>query len=70
MANARYQLTKDVYMPLDGQWQIVQAGSVFDDNTLVNYHPSTVTVLSPGEPAAAALSTHGKATPVRGVRTR
>jgi len=35
MANARYQLLKDTYMPLDGQWRIVLSGTVFDDDTSV-----------------------------------
>lgn len=69
MANIRYQLTKDVYMPLDGQWRIVQSGTVFDDDTNRRYDASCVIILSPGEPAIA-LAAHGKATPVRGVRTR
>jgi hypothetical protein len=69
MANVRYQLTKDVYMPLDGQWQIVLSGTVFDDAPTVGYAPATVSVLSPGE-TPGALGAAGKATSVRGVRTR
>ncbi len=69
MTNNRYQLKVDTYMPLDGQWQLVQCGTVFDDNAIVNYNPATVTKLSPGE-ASTTLSSHGKATPIRNVRTR
>lgn len=69
MANVRYQLKVDLYMPLDDQWSIVQSGTVFDDATTVNYSPAHVTVLSPTEPAGA-LAPHGKATPVRNVRRR
>ncbi len=67
MTNVRYQLKVDTYMQLDGQWGIVQSGTVFDDAPTVNYSPAHVTVLSPTEPAAA-LAPHGKATPVRNVR--
>lgn len=69
MPNARYQLKADVYMKLDGQWRIVQSGTVFDDSTAVGYALAHVTILSPGEPATA-LAPHGAATPVRGVRTK
>ena len=69
MANNRYQLKVDTYMPLDGQWQLVQCGTVFDDNAVVNYSPATVIQLSPGE-SSGTLASHGKASPVRSVRTR
>lgn len=69
MTNIRYQLKVDTYMPLDGQWGIVQSGTVFDDAPNVNYSPATVTILSPGEPAGA-LGPSSKATPVRNVRRR
>ena len=69
MSNVRYQLKVDTYMQLDGQWGIVQSGTVFDDAPTVNYSPATVTVLSPTEPASA-LGSAGKATPVRNVRRR
>lgn len=69
MTTARYQLLKDTYMPLNGQWQIVLSGTVFDDDTAIRYSPSSVTVLSPGE-SASTLAAHGKATSVRGVRTK
>jgi hypothetical protein len=68
MANARYQLKADVYMPLNGQWQIVQSGTVFDDDITKAYATAHVVVLSPGEPAGS-LGPHGKATSVRNVRT-
>jgi len=67
MANARYQLKQDVYMKLDGQWRIVQSGTVFDDNIAVGYAPAHVTTLSPGEPAVA-LDAHGSAKPIRLMR--
>ena len=69
MTNVRYQLKVDTYMQLDGQWGIVQSGTVFDDAPTVNYSPATVTVLSPTEPAGS-LGATGKATPVRNVRRR
>lgn len=69
MTNVRYQLTADVYMPLDGQWSQVGKGTVFDDSPSVNYHSMHVTQLSPGEPAGSLGST-GRATSVRNVSRR
>lgn len=69
MANARYQLKQDVVMKLDGQVQIVQSGTVFDDKDTVNYNTAHVTKLSPGE-TPGNLAPHGAPTPVRGVRTK
>lgn len=69
MANVRYQLKTDVYMPLDGQWGIVKSGTVFDDLPTVNYSPAHVTILSPGEPAGT-LGPHNKSTSVRNVSRR
>lgn len=65
----RYQITKPTYMPLDGQWQIVYPGTVFDAPDSDNYHTTNATKLSPSEPAAT-LGSHGKPTAVRNVRTR
>ena len=69
MANVRYQLKADVYMPLDGQWGIVKAGTVFDDLSTVGYSSTHVTILSPGEPAGT-LGPHNKSTSVRNVSRR
>lgn len=69
MVTQRYQLSTSCYMPLDGQWQIVYSGTVFDAPDTTGVHPSTATKLSPAEPAGA-LGSHGKPTSVRNVRTR
>lgn len=65
----RIQLLKDVYMPLDGQPQIVLSGSVLDVADTFPVHSTTANTLSPGEPAGA-LKSHGQPTPVRTVRTK
>ena len=64
MANQRLQLTQDVYMPLDGQWQIVLSGSVFDVQTPHNFHPTHVTNV------AESPNVVTKNTSVRSIRTR
>lgn len=64
----RYQLTKPTYMPLDGLWQVVMPGTVFDAPDADGVHTSTAVKLSPTEPAGT-LGSHGKATAVRNVRT-
>jgi len=66
MTNVRYKLTADVYMPLDGQWSIVGAGTVFDDLPNVTYAMGHATILSPGEPAGP-LGSHNRATSIRNV---
>jgi len=65
VSNIRYQTKTSLYLPIDGQWCIVDSGTVFDDSPSVSYHPSHVTILA--EPAAA-LGSHGRATSVRNVR--
>lgn len=67
MANVRYQLTQDVYMPLDGQWGVVGAGTVFDDAPNVTYAKGHATVLAE---TASALGSHARATSVRNVSRR
>jgi hypothetical protein len=69
MANVRYKLTSDVYMPLDGQWGVVGVGTVFDDLPTVTYAAGHVVVLSPSEPANQ-LGPHNRATSVRNVVRR
>ena len=64
MANQRLQLTQDVYMPLDGQWQIVLSGSVFDVQTPHNI--SAGHAINVAETPAVVT----KPTSVRNVRTR
>jgi hypothetical protein len=64
MANARLQLLQDVYMSLDGQWQIVLSGSIFDVPVPHNF--STAHVQSVAETPNAVT----KPTSVRGVRCR
>ncbi len=68
MSNVRYQLTKDVYMPLDGQWTIVLSGTVFDAPDTVGVHSSTAATLSPGE--TPGVPVNGKPTSVRNARRR
>lgn len=65
----RITINVPTYMQLDGQWQIVDIGSVVDVPDARAFSPSTITNLSPAE-AAGSLATHGKPTPVRNVRTR
>lgn len=67
MANVRYQVKTSIYMPLDGQWGLVGPGTVFDDAAAVGYSAPHVNILSPGEPAAASLGSHNRATSVRNV---
>ena len=55
------------YMPLDGQWQIVLSGTVIDVPSAIPY-AGACTLLSPAE-APGKVASHGKPTPVRGVRT-
>ena len=61
----RVQLNVECYMPLDGQWQIVLAGTVFDCPTASTFGSATKLTESAG-----TLASHGKPTPVRSVRTR
>ena len=65
----RYQLTTPCYMPLNGLWQVVMPGTVFDAPDTMGVHTTTATKLSPGE-AAGTLGSHGLATAVRNVRTK
>lgn len=67
MANVRYQLKTDIYMPLDGQWGVVGCGTVFDDAPNVVYAIGHATVLT--EPAST-LGSHNRATSVRNVVRR
>jgi hypothetical protein len=62
----RIQLSVPTYMIVDGQWAIAQPGSVLDVPSAAAFSPSTAKVLT--EPAGS-LASHGKATPVRNVRT-
>ncbi len=64
MANQRLQLTQDVYMPLDGQWQIVLSGSIFDVQTPHNLSAGHVTNV------AESPNIVTKPTSVRNIRTR
>lgn len=64
MANARLQLTADVYMPLDGQWAIYLSGTIFDVALPHNLTPAHVTTV------AESPNPVSKPTSVRGVRTR
>lgn len=64
MANQRLQLLQDVYMPLDGQWQIVLSGSIFD--VLLPHNFSSAHVTNVAETPGVV----SKPTSVRGVRTR
>lgn len=64
MSLSRIQLTQDIYMPLNGQWQIVLSGSVIDIPATLNIAPSHATILAE-TPAAVT-----KPTSVRSVRTK
>jgi len=64
MASVRLQLTQDVYMPLDGQWQIVLSGTVFDTTAQHNF--SSAHVKSVAEVANSVTAP----TSVRSVRTK
>jgi hypothetical protein len=65
----RIQLNTQVYMQVDGLWQIAQPGSVLDVPAASAFASGHIIQLSPAE-AAGVLASHGKATIVRGVRTR
>ena len=64
----RVKLLQDIYMPLDGQWQMVLSGSVVDIPDTMNISAAQATQLSPGEAAGALHPTHQKPTSVRDVR--
>jgi hypothetical protein len=64
----RYQLTTQCYMPLDGLWQVVMPGTVFDAPDSMGVHTSTATKLSPAEPATRTIVNNAPAS-VRNVRT-
>lgn len=64
MANQRLQLLQDVYMPLDGQWQVVLSGSIFDVQLPHNFAAAHVTNV------AETPNVVTKPTSVRGCRTR
>ena len=64
----RIQLSVPTYMIIDGQWAIALPGSVFDVPSAASFSSKTAAILSPTE-AAGTLASHGKATPVRNVRT-
>lgn len=66
IAASRIQLTQSVYMPLDGQWQVVLPGTVIDLPANVTISPAHAVVLAE---APGQLGAHGKHTSVRNVRT-
>jgi hypothetical protein len=65
----RIQITKECYMELDGQGQIVLPGSIVDVPSADAFSGATIQRLSPAE-AAGVLASHGKPTRVRNIRTR
>lgn len=65
----RIQLTAPVYAKVDGQWRIVEGGSVLDVPTAGAFSLQHAATLSPRE-AAGALAVHGGPTPVRNFRSR
>lgn len=67
-AQARIQLNAPIYANVDGQWRIVEAGTVLDVPS-ITFSAAQITVLSPGE-AAGTLAPHGGPTPVRNFRSR
>ena len=64
---ARIQLTQPVYMPIDGQWQIVDIGSVIDVPANVTIALAHGTVLAE---TTKTLPIATSPTAVRNVRTR
>ena len=64
----RIQLSVAHYMKLDGQWTIVESGTVIDVPDAAAFQ-GTAKVLSPGE-AAGTLTIANTPTPVRSVRRR
>lgn len=64
----RIQLSVAHYMNLDGQWGIVESGTVVDVPTATAFQ-GTAKVLSPGE-VAGTLTIANTATSVRTVRRR
>ena len=65
----RIRLEVPIYMPIDGQWDIVLPGTVLDVASATAFATGHVTILSPSEPAGT-LASHGKPTPVRNVRRK
>lgn len=64
-ATSRIQLNVPTYMPVDGQWCIVQPGSVIDLPADVVISASSTVPLAE---APGTLAPHGRATSVRNVR--
>jgi hypothetical protein len=62
----RIQLTRPVYMPLQGQWQIVDIGSVIDVASAGKFSSAHITVLA----ETAGPLVNSQHTPVRNIRTR
>lgn len=67
-ATVRVRINTTTYMPVDGQWQIVLSGSVIDLPPDVRLTGSSVDQTFSEPPGM--LAAHGKATPVRNLRTR
>ncbi len=65
----RIKLLEDVYMPIEGQWGIVAAGTVLDVPTSTAFAAKHISVLSPGE-TVGALKNAAHSTPIRGLRIK
>lgn len=62
----RVKLLDDIYMPIEGQWAIIRAGSVIDVPDKAAFATQHISVLSPGEPAGS-LKNAAHARPIRSV---
>lgn len=65
----RIQLLADTFMPIEGQWAVVAAGTVIDAPDTFGVHTSNVQTLSPGE-AAGTLKNAAHTRPIRSLRIK